>query len=64
MSERELDTADDREPVPSGRRTGGKPYTAEQRAADARRWAEADREDDGDGWEDRRLRISTAFSTR
>ena len=38
--------------------------SAEHKIADAKRWAEADREDDENGWEDRRIRIATAFSTR
>ena len=39
-----------------------KPVAAEQ--TDAERWAEADRQDEEAGWEDRRRRIATAFSER
>jgi hypothetical protein len=37
-------------------------YTAEQRLADAKRWAEADAEDERNGWGDTRRRIQTAFA--
>jgi hypothetical protein len=39
-----------------------KTYTPEQRAADAKRWAAEDAEDDAEGWEHRRRRIGRAYA--
>jgi hypothetical protein len=68
MSKRNLEPAaglPDREAAQSAAgNVANQPYTAEQRAADAKRWAEADCEDEEAGWEDTRRRIATAFSTR